>query len=77
MPKRSGKKARLLPQLQENAAYPSRSGLVSRSNMPDAQAPFTRPLDYPPERVACVRTNVARMSRVAFASLINVSVSTL
>jgi putative transcriptional regulator len=38
---------------------------------------FEKPPDYPPERVVRVRMNIARMSQVAFAALMNVSVSTV
>ncbi len=77
MPKTSSKKSRLLLQRQETAACLNRSGLVSKPNMPRVQALFTTPPEYTPERVVFVRTNVARLSRVAFASFMNVSVSTI
>jgi putative transcriptional regulator len=41
------------------------------------QGVFEKPPGYPPERVVLVRKSIAGMSQVAFAALINVSVSTV
>jgi putative transcriptional regulator len=52
-------------------------GMVSKRQMDSAIVLCGTPPAYPPERVLCLRRDVAKMNEVVFAALLNVSVSTL
>lgn len=77
MGKKTTANDRVLRELLETAADLSAYGLVSKTDMARMQALCATPPDYPPQRVVAIRTNVARMSQQVFASVLNVSVSTV
>ncbi|ABM39591.1 helix-turn-helix domain-containing protein [Polaromonas naphthalenivorans] len=52
-------------------------GLVSKTDMARMKALCEVPPEYPPERVVSIRTEIAKMSQAVFASLLNLSVSTV
>jgi putative transcriptional regulator len=63
----------LLGMLAELNAY----GLVSKPDLARIKALYEEPPAYTPERVVRIRTRIAKTSQAAFASLLNVSVSTV
>lgn len=77
MNKQANTDARVLSELLETAADLSAWGLLSKTDMAHINALCATPPDYPPQRVVAIRTEVARMSQQVFASLLNVSVSTV
>lgn len=68
---------RVLRELLETAAALNSYSLVSKSDMTCMNALCNAPPEYSPERVVAIRTGIARMSQQAFASMLNVSVSTV
>jgi len=52
-------------------------GLVSKTDMARMRVLCEEPPVYTPERVVAIRTNIAKPSQAVFASLLNVSVSTV
>lgn len=69
--------SRVLQELLETAADLSAYGLVSKTDMARMNMLCEAPPEYSPQRVVAIRTGVARMSQQVFASMLNVSVSTV
>lgn len=69
--------SRVLQELLETAADLSAYGLVSKTDMARMNMLCEAPPEYSPQRVVAIRTEVARMSQQVFASMLNVSVSTV
>jgi putative transcriptional regulator len=67
---------RVLHELLETATDLNSYGLVSQSDMDRMKAICSKP-EYTPERVIAIRTTTAKVSQATFASLLNVSVSTV
>ena len=64
-------------ELLETAADLSSYGLVSKADMVQLKALCEPPPEYPPQRIVAIRTGIARMSQQVFASMLNVSLSTV
>lgn len=77
MSKKTKADSRVLRELLETAADLSAYGLVSKADMALMNALCVPPPEYSPQRVVAIRTGVARMSQQVFASMLNVSVSTV
>jgi putative transcriptional regulator len=77
MIKKKNANSRVLSELLETAADLSPYGLVSKADMAQMRALCAVPPEYSPQRVVAIRTDVARMSQQVFASVLNVSVSTV
>lgn len=77
MSKKADADNRVLSELLNTAAELSAYGLVSKADMAKMNALCAVPPDYTPERVLAIRTGVAKMSQQVFASVLNVSVSTV
>ena len=77
MPRKDSEAARMLSELMETAEDLNSYGVVSKTDMARMRAICEAPPEYPPERVVTIRTTVAKMSQAVFASLLNVSVSTV
>lgn len=77
MSKKASADSRVLRELMETAADLSAYGLVSKTDMARMTALCVAPPEYTPQRVVAIRTGVARMSQQVFASMLNVSVSTV
>ncbi|MES3024955.1 MAG: transcriptional regulator [Pseudomonadota bacterium] len=77
MNKKTNANSRVLRELLETAADLSAYGLVSKADMAQMNALCSVPPEYSPQRVVAIRTGVARMSQQVFASVLNVSVSTV
>jgi putative transcriptional regulator len=77
MTKKANANNRVLLELLETAADLSAYGLVSKNDMAQMKALCEPPPEYPPQRVVAIRTKVARMSQQVFASMLNVSLSTV
>jgi len=75
--KKTNADSRVLRELLETTADLSAYGLVSKADMARMKALCQAPPAYPPQRVVAIRTQVARMSQQVFASMLNVSVSTV
>jgi putative transcriptional regulator len=69
--------SRVLLELLETAADLSAYGLVSKADMASMTALCVAPPEYSPQRVMQIRTGIARMSQQVFASMLNVSLSTV
>jgi len=67
----------MLGELLETAESLSVYGVVSRTELAHVRALCQAPPEYSPERVIEIRTNKAKMSQAAFATFLNVSVSTV
>lgn len=67
----------MLSELLETAESLSTYGVMSKSDLAHVRTLCQAPPTYTPERVIEIRTNKARMSQAVFASLLNVSVSTV
>ena len=67
----------MLRELLETAEGLNTYGVLSKANMAKVRALCAEPPVYTPERVVTVRTNIAKMSQAVFASVLNVSVSTV
>ncbi len=77
MAKKTKTDSRVLLELLETAADLNAYGLVSKADMAQMKALCASPPEYSPQRVVAIRTGVARMSQQVFASMLNVSVSTV
>ncbi|MES2016883.1 MAG: transcriptional regulator [Pseudomonadota bacterium] len=77
MSKKTKADSRVLRELLETAADLSAYGLVSKADMTRMTALCVTPPEYSPQRVLAIRTGIARMSQQVFASMLNVSVSTV
>ena len=77
MSKKTSATSRVLRELLETAADLNAYGLVSKADMAQINAFCAAPPEYSPQRVVAIRTGVARMSQQVFASVLNVSVSTV
>lgn len=76
MPK-STESHRVLGELLETAADLSAYGLLSKSDMVRMNLVCKQLPAYTPDKVVAIRTNLAKVSQSVFASLLNVSVSTV
>jgi putative transcriptional regulator len=76
MPK-STEKNRVLRELLETAIDLKAYGLLSKPEMARMNALCEQPPAYTPDKVLEIRTSVAKVSQSVFASLLNVSVSTV
>lgn len=77
MSKKARANSRVMRELLETAADLSAYGLVSKADMAQINALCAAPPEYSPQRVVAIRTGVAKMSQQVFASVLNVSVSTV
>ncbi|MBA5686283.1 helix-turn-helix domain-containing protein [Rugamonas apoptosis] len=77
MKSRDNEKQRVLHELLQTALDLSQHGLLSKSDMVAIRGMCEIPPAYTPERVIAIRTGQAKMSQSVFASLLNVSVSTV
>lgn len=75
--KKPSQRNRLLRELLATAADVGAYGLVSKGDMARMKAMCEEPPVYTPERVVAIRTRIAKSSQAVFASLLNVSVSTI
>jgi putative transcriptional regulator len=75
--KKPDRSNRVLRELLETAEDLSAYGLVSKTDMARIKVSCEEPPLYTPERVVAIRTNIAKASQAVFASLLNVSVSTV
>jgi putative transcriptional regulator len=75
--KKPDRSNRVLRELLETAEDLSAYGLVSKTDMARMRVLCDEPSVYTPERVVAIRTNIAKASQAVFASLLNVSVSTV
>lgn len=66
---------RILAEMVETAADLNRHGLMSKEDMAELSVLCDAPPTYTAERVAEVRTVMARMTQSVFAGFLNVSVS--
>lgn len=76
MPK-STEKSRALRELLETAIDLKAHGLLSKPEMARMNALCEEPPTYTPDKVVEIRTSIAKVSQSVFASLLNVSVSTV
>lgn len=77
MTKQTIKSKRVLQELLETTAELSAYGLVSKTDMARMKVLCEEPPEYSPERIIAIRTSTAKMSQAVFASLLNVSISTV
>lgn len=77
MSKKTNADSRVLRELLDTVADLSAYGLVSKADMAQMNALCAVPPEYSPQKVVAIRTGVARMSQQVFASVLNVSVSTV
>lgn len=70
-------RSRTLSELLETARDLSAYGVVTRSDMSRLEIICKAPPVYSPAKVVAIRTKKARVSQAVFASLLNVSVSTV
>lgn len=77
MTKKTVKSTRVLQELFETTAELSSYGLVSKTDMARMRVLCEEPPEYTPERIVSIRTASAKMSQAVFASLLNVSLSTV
>lgn len=68
---------RMLDEMLEMAGALDVHGLITKSDMVQMRGLCQKPPVYTPRKVALIRKNKARMSQSVFASLLNVSVSTV
>ena len=76
MPK-STEKCRVLRELLETTIDLKAHGLLSKPEMARMNALCEEPPTYTPDKVVEIRTSIAKVSQSVFASLLNVSVSTV
>ena len=76
MPK-STEKCRVLRELLETTIDLKAHGLLSKPEMARMNALCDEPPTYTPDKVVEIRTSIAKVSQSVFASLLNVSVSTV
>ncbi len=72
-----GDELRLLQEALETAGGLHAYGVLSKTDMSKIRMLCEPPPRYTPERVVAIRTHTAKMSQAVFASLLNVSVSTV
>ena len=77
MSRKTNASSRVLRELFETAADLNAYGVVSKADMARMNALCVAPPKYSPQRVVAIRTGVAKMSQQVFASVLNVSVSTV
>ena len=77
MAKRTREEARMLKELLDTAADMSTYGVVSKTDMARIRALCEVPPLYTPERIVAIRTKVVKASQAVFATMLNVSVSTV
>ncbi|HJV03113.1 MAG TPA: helix-turn-helix domain-containing protein [Burkholderiaceae bacterium] len=77
MTNKDHEKQRVLHELMQTALDLSHHGLLSKSDMLAIKGLCALPPEYTAERVVAIRTGQAKMSQSVFASLLNVSVSTV
>lgn len=77
MAKKIAEERRVREELLGMAAELSAYGLVSKPDLARLKALYEAPPVYTPKRVVQIRTRIAKASQAAFASLLNVSVSTV
>lgn len=70
-------KQRVQHELMQTALDLSRHGLLSKAEMLAIRGLCETPPEYTAERVVAIRTGQAKMSQSVFASILNVSVSTV
>lgn len=68
---------RMLDEMLEMAGALDAHGLITKPDMLQIRSLCQKPPAYTPRKVALIRKNKARMSQSVFASLLNVSVSTV
>jgi putative transcriptional regulator len=77
MTAKAAKSSRVLRELLETAADLGAYGLVSKADMARVKALCEEPPVYSPKRVVAIRKDIAKASQAVFASMLNVSVSTV
>lgn len=77
MANKARENSRVLRELLETAADLNSYGLLSKADLARMKVLCEQPPVYTPARVVTIRTQVAKASQAAFASLLNVSVSTV
>lgn len=77
MPKRNNEDARMLQELLDTAADLSTYGVMSKTDMARVRALCEVPPTYTPERIVAIRTTIVKASQAVFATMLNVSVSTV
>jgi putative transcriptional regulator len=77
MPKRTNEDARMLQELLDTAADMSTYGVMSKTDMARIRALCEVPPTYSPERIVAIRTTIVKASQAVFATMLNVSVSTV
>ena len=77
MAKKIAEERRVREELLGMAAELNAYGLVSKPDLARLKALYEAPPVYTPKRVVMIRTHIAKASQAAFASLLNVSVSTV
>ena len=70
-------KSRILSEMLQTAQDLQGAGVMSRADFARIEAACAQPPDYTPERVARIRTRKAKMSQSVFASVLNVTTSTV
>lgn len=77
MKRKDPEEARLLRELLETAVALDSHGLMSKPSMSRIKALCEPPPAYSADQVVALRTTIARMSQSVFATLLNVSLSTV
>lgn len=77
MPKRNSEDARMLQELLDTAADLSTYGVMSKTDMARVRALCEVPPTYTPDRIVAIRTTIVKASQAVFATMLNVSVSTV
>lgn len=77
MTKRNSEESRMLSELLETASGLNKYGVLSKTDMAKMKMLCEPPPEYTPDRVIAIRTGIAKMSQAVFASVLNVSVSTV
>ena len=77
MAKKSSEESRMLSQLLETAIGLNKYGILSKPDMAKMKLLCEPPPEYTPDRVIAILTSIAKMSQAVFASVLNVSVSTV
>lgn len=77
MSKRNSEEKRMLQELLDTATGLNVYGVMTKQDMVRIHLLCQAPPEYTPDRVVSIRTGIARMSQVVFASVLNVSVSTV
>ena len=77
MPKRTSEDARMLQELLDTAADMSTYGVMSKTDVARIRALCEAPPTYTPDRIVAIRTTIVKASQSVFATMLNVSVSTV